>query len=441
MVSKYTIIGAGPAGLAAGYYAKQNGDNFTIYEANETVGGNCRTIEHNGFRFDTGAHRFHDKDGEATQLVKSLLGDELLSVKAPSSIYFKGKKVDFPLSPLNVLSTLSVPDIFKAGYDYLAARFSSNNDDSFEATAIANYGKTIANYFLLNYSEKLWGVSCSNLLSETSGNRLNGLNINTFLKEIFKGKNAKTEHLDGAFYYPKNGYGSITNALANACGSANIKLGEKVTRIFHSEGRISSLEINEETKVEVDKVLSSMPISTLLSVMQPQPPEEVLQAANSLRFRNLVLLVFLLDKPGISEDATTYYPEAKYPFTRIYEPRNRSALMAPEGKTSLVVEVPCWHDDDVWTGDGQQVIKSIQSHLLELRLFTSEQVIQAFQMKLPNAYPVLQKGVEDNLEVINNYLAGFNNLTMLGRNGLFAYTHLHDMIRNGRQVILGNSNS
>lgn len=436
-MSKLTIIGAGPAGLSVGYFAKQEGIEFTILEAGKSVGGNCKTIEHNGFKFDTGAHRFHDKDEEATRLVKSLLGDELQAVKAPSSIYFKSKKIDFPLSPLNVLSKLSLSDIFKGGMDYLAAQLSGKKDDSFEARAIGNYGKTIADYFLLNYSEKLWGIPCSQLLPETSGSRLKGLTFSTFFKEVFQDKNAKTQHIDGAFYYPKNGYGSITDSLANACGDSNIQLEKKLSVVHHQSNRITSIEINGKEALEIDELLSSMPVSSFLKAMSPQPTIEVLQAAESLRFRNVILVSFLLDKESVTTDATTYYPEEKYPFTRIYEPRNRSELMAPKGKTSLVVEIPCWETDEVWSDKEQNTIQSILPYLLDLGLFKTEELIEAFTMKMPHAYPVLEKGVEDKLSIISSYLNQFENLTMLGRNGGFTYTHLHDMIGMGKEVVQG----
>lgn len=435
MPTKLTILGAGPAGLSVGYFAKQKSISFALYEALDVAGGNCRTIEHKGFYFDSGAHRFHDKDEEVTRIVKELLGDDLRQVRAPSSIHFKGKKIDFPLSPLNVFSQLGLVDSAKAGWDYFTRRQSSGVDGSFEARAIANYGETIANNFLLNYSQKLWGVPCDQLLPETAGQRLKGLNFSTFVKEAFQGKDAKTEHIDGAFYYPKEGYGTIVDKLAQSCGEANLRLGSKVTSIYHSGQKIEAIEINGEEKIEVETLLSSIPLGVFLSSMQPKPPEEVLDAVKSLKFRNLVLVIFLLDKEAISNDATTYYPEKKYPFTRVYEPRNRSAYMAPKGKTSLVVEIPCWTSDDVWVESEENLTAKIKTQLLELGLFEEKELISSFTMKMPNAYPVLENGIHEKLKVSNDYLSQFENLTMLGRNGLFQYTHLHDMIKLGKKVV------
>src|SRR4051812_41279058 len=109
-----TILGAGPAGLAVGYYAKKYGFQFTIYEASSQVGGNCITLKYGEFLFDSGAHRFHDRDPEVTKEIKSLMGEELQEVEVPSQIFHRLKYIDFPLSPLDLLVKLGIADCARA---------------------------------------------------------------------------------------------------------------------------------------------------------------------------------------------------------------------------------------------------------------------------------------------------------------------------------------
>ena len=117
------ILGGGPAGLTTGYYAKKHGLlNFTIFEAGEHPGGNCRTLQIKGadcrfrvlqsgdFRFDTGAHRFHDKDPQVTEEVRTLLGNDLLRVTAPSEIFFEGTFYRFPLLLSDLTQKLETKD-------------------------------------------------------------------------------------------------------------------------------------------------------------------------------------------------------------------------------------------------------------------------------------------------------------------------------------------
>ena len=101
-----TVLAGGPAGLAVGYYARKRNLSFAIYEANDRVGGNCITLQKGDFRFDSGAHRLHDKDEEVTEEIKALMGDELHRVNAPSQIFFRGQYIDFPLSPLDLLKKI-----------------------------------------------------------------------------------------------------------------------------------------------------------------------------------------------------------------------------------------------------------------------------------------------------------------------------------------------
>ena len=213
-----TIIGAGPAGLAAGFYAKRADIPFTLYEANDRVGGNARTLQLGKFRFDTGAHRFHSQDETATRDLLELMGDELMQINVPSQIVFNGRFIDFPLSPLNLIGNFGIGNLMKAGLDYTRAQFSKSVDqDSFESAVIKRYGRTVATSFLLGYTEKLWGVPPSQLSPRVSGKRLRGLNLRTFLIEAFGGSRVKTEHLDGRFLLSeerhRSHYGSLRGSL------------------------------------------------------------------------------------------------------------------------------------------------------------------------------------------------------------------------------------
>ncbi|MCK4836893.1 MAG: NAD(P)-binding protein, partial [Candidatus Aminicenantes bacterium] len=234
------ILGGGPGGLAVGYYAKKNKIPFVICEAESRTGGNCVTLRHGEFLFDSGAHRFHDKIPGITREIKALMGDDIVKIDVPSQIYFKNKLVDFPLSPLNLLKNLGLFTFIKAGLEVLVSKLKKKNGEkNFETFALRTYGRTIANLFLLNYSEKLWGAPCNQLSPNVSGKRMKGLDLKTFLKEAVMGRKAKTEHLDGAFYYPREtGIGAITERLEQFCGQDNIRLNFKVTKIFHDHKEI-----------------------------------------------------------------------------------------------------------------------------------------------------------------------------------------------------------
>lgn len=431
-----TILGGGPAGLATGYFAKKYNLSYRIYEASQRTGGNAITLKHGDFRFDSGAHRFHDKDPEVTEEIMHLLGDELQKIEAPSQIYYEGNFIDFPLSPMDLLIKLGIPTFAKAGLELIAARLSKHqNNGSFENFAVRTYGSTIANRFLLNYTEKLWGFPSSTLSPLISGRRLKGLDLATFLREAFLGKRAKTAHLDGGFYYPKWGYGSIAERLAQACGAENIHTEARITRIMHRQGKIEAIEINAGERVPVDEVVSTLPLPILLRILDPEPEASILDLAKNLIFRNLILVVLFIDKERVSNNASIYFPDSQIPFTRIYEPKNRSAVMAPVGKTSLCIEVPCSPGDELWNGSDDALKSMVRTHLVALGIIREEEIIEDLVYRMRHAYPVLKLGVEEKIHSIYDYLEGFKNLKLSGRSGKFLYTHVHDMLRFGMDIV------
>lgn len=432
-----SVLAGGPAGLSVGYYARKHNIPFTIYEAGDRVGGNCITHQYGDFRFDSGAHRLHDKDEEVTREIQQLLGDEMHRVSAPSQIFFRGKYIDFPLSPLDLLRKIGTLEFSKAGLDFLNARLNkADMDGTFESLAMYRYGRGIAEKFLLNYSEKLWGLPCRQLSPNVSGKRLKGLDLRTFLIEATLGKMAKTQHLDGSFYYPKMGYGRVAEKMEEFCGSENICLNHRISRVVHDGRAIRSFGIEGSDRAyRVKQVVSTLPLSLLIRIMEPAPPKQIVDLANSLKYRHLRLVALFLDKASVNANATVYFPEKEFPFTRIYEPRNRSPFMSPAGKTSLVLEIPCHMEDEIWELSNEALVSVVVGKLIEIGWIQSDEVIDSWCGRLNYAYPILEFGFEEKVARIFDWLDRFENLSLSGRNGKFAYTHLHDMMRFGKEIV------
>lgn len=431
-----TILGGGPAGLAVGYYAKKNGLRFTIHEASDRIGGNCVTIKHRDFLFDSGAHRIHDKDAGVTEEIKKLLGRDLKQINVPSNIFYNGKLIDFPISPLNLIKKMGVYPLTKAMVELVRSRLGFRGiKRDFESFALYTYGSTIANSFLLNYSEKLWGTSCNRLSANIAGERLNGLNLRTILSEAIIEGEAKTKHLEGPFYYPKMGIGMITEKLGEFCGVENIYRNSKITRILHNHERIQAVEINGKDIIDTDEVVSTLPLNLFLQMMHPMPPEEILLTANTLRFRNVILVALFLNRESVTEVATVYFPASHFLFTRIYEPKNRSIYMSPPAKTSLVAEVPCQQYDMVWCSRDEKLVQLISSQLIQIGWIKGKEIIDASVKRIDYAYPILEIGFEDKVQKINTYLKDFSNLKISGRSGKFTYTWIHNMMRFGDEII------
>ncbi|NIM96452.1 MAG: NAD(P)-binding protein [Anaerolineales bacterium] len=431
-----TILGGGPAGLAAGYFLQKKGIPFSILEAKERTGGNAITLQRDGFRFDSGAHRFHDKDHEITREVINLLGEDLKKIDVSSQVYHLDRYIDFPLAPLDLLVKLGLPTFLKAGFELVAARLSkTSGEENFESLAVHAYGRTIAEGFLLNYTEKLWGRPCSTLSPTISGQRLKGLDLQTFLREAITGKQSNPNHLEGSFYYPKMGIGVIVDKLAEVCGAENIRTESRVTKVLHDHMRVEAIEINDDEQIEVDQVVNTLPLPLFLQLMDPQPEPEILAMAQELEFRNLVIVVLLLSRDSITKYASVYFPDPEIPFTRIYEPKNRSSFMAPAGETALCVEFPCSATDAVWNADDASMTALTRSDLFRLGWINEDEILGEEVIRLHNAYPVLEVGFDEKVTQLKAYLSRYANLKLTGRNSRFLYTHIHDMMRFGKDLV------
>jgi protoporphyrinogen oxidase len=84
------IIGGGPAGLTAAYELSGMGGDPIVLEQDRVVGGIARTVEHRGYRFDIGGHRFFSKVPLINAWWKNILGDDFQARSRLSRIHYNG---------------------------------------------------------------------------------------------------------------------------------------------------------------------------------------------------------------------------------------------------------------------------------------------------------------------------------------------------------------
>ena len=431
---KIDILGGGPAGLSVAYFARKKGYDICIHEGSSAIGGNCRTIKMGEYRFDTGAHRFHDKIPSITEEVKKLMGDDLKKINIPSKIYFDGRMIDFPLSFLSVMKNLKLSEILKIVVENFFNVFKANVEHkNFEELAYAKYGPTLSNLFLINYTEKLWGARANQLQTTISGNRLKNLNISSMIIEMIN-KNRKVKHLEGSFYYPKYGYGSIFDSIAEIDG-VNIDLNSKVKKIYHENKKIKEIELENGKILEVKYIVNTLPINSIIQMLDPLPSKDLIEIADDLKFRNLKICLMELDFPKLSNNASIYFPDDHIPITRIYEPKNRSPQMAPIDKTSLAIEVPYSQGDRISLLTDGEVIDMVKRTLVKEKLFKDSDVLENRLIDIKNAYPILKVNDKGNIGELVSFLQSFNNQKLIGRNVEFDYLHTHKIMERAKHLI------
>ena len=432
---KIDILGGGPAGLSVAYFARKKGHDICIYEGSSRIGGNCRTIKMGEYRFDTGAHRFHDKIPSITDEIKKLMRDDLKKVNAPSKIYFNGRMIDFPLSFSSVMKNLKISEILKIVAENIFNIFKTNiKHKNFEELAYAKYGPTLSNLFLINYTEKLWGARANELQTTISGNRLKNLKILPMIIEMIN-KNRKVKHLEGSFYYPKYGYGTIFDSIAKQINYQNISLNSKVKKIFHDGKKIKEIVLENGKTIEVKYIVNTLPINSTIKMLDPLPNKNLIERADNLKFRNLKICLLELDFPKLSNNASIYFPDEHIAITRIYEPKNRSPQMAPRDKTSLAIEIPYTQGDRISILTDDEVIDMVKRTLIKEKLFKESDVLGNRLIDIKNAYPILKVGEEGNIRELVSFLQSFSNQKLIGRNVEFDYLHTHKIMDKAKLLV------
>jgi protoporphyrinogen oxidase len=427
------VLGGGPAGLAAAERAAMHGHAVRLHEAAAEAGGNCRTLRIGDCGFDTGAHRLHVRDPADARAFRDLLGDTLLEVKAPSRILREGRSFLFPPTPLDLARNLPPRLLARAAWDLAFRPRPHGAPDNFLDYARGRYGETLANLFLLGYTRKLWGRDPAELSPAVAGKRLKGFGARALLAENLLHRPAR--HLDGSFLYPREGIGALTRALVSRIPQEGLITGSRVARIRHDGARILSVSAAtlEGTREEgVERVVSTLPLPAFLRALDPAPPVEILAAAEGIAFRNLVLCVLRLSMDRFTENASLYFPDPDVPFTRLYEPKNRSPFMAPSGETCVVLEIPCDPGDATWRATDTEIVASSIESLARAAGLARGVVRESSVHRVGHAYPVLERGAEARVADMLAYCGRFANLRLAGRNALFRYAHLHDMLRQGR---------
>jgi len=430
------IIGAGPAGLAVGYFAKKLGLNPVVYEKSDAIGGNCRTIVDGEFRYDTGAHRFHDKNDRVTSEIKSLIGRELQKVRSPSKIFHKEKMIEFPLRIPDVFLNMDPSVITRVIYENIINRVMPASDpSSFKQLAYKKYGKTLAELFLISYTEKLWGTDTDLLDPTVAGGRFKDLNLKSIIRKFIQNDKYKPQHIEGDFYYPRYGFGKIFDALGAYIGKNNIFLNTPINLIHHNEKMIESLETAGGNKMPINSLVSTLPLNLLVNSMRPLPPKEIISCIANIDYRSIRLCILYLDLERFTENASLYFPDIDCPFTRIYEPKNRSSKMAPEGKTCIVIEVPINQNNIILDTPRQEVYSIVLKYLINHGLINEEQILNYKMHEIEYAYPIIYKNIRNDIKNVISYFSGFDNLRIIGRNATFEYLHTHDLIEQAEKLV------
>ncbi len=437
------VIGAGPAGLTAAYELDKIGMNSIILEADQVVGGISRTVNYKDYRFDIGGHRFFSKIPLVNQIWDEILDEDFLIRPRLSRIHYRGHFFDYPLKASNALAGLGVYESVMILLSYLRTKVVPRGQETnFEEWVSNRFGHRLYNIFFKTYTEKVWGIPCKEISADWAAQRIKNLSLSEALRNALLGNKGRTKDgqvittLIDEFKYPRLGPGMMweqCEALLAGRGHPTNR-GLRVERVRHKHGRVECVYArNAEGQLEEfggDHFYSTMPIRELIHSLDPKPPDEVLQAANGLRYRDYLTVVLVINREDIFPDNWIYIHTPDVKMGRIQNYKNWSPEMVPDQRrTSLGLEYFLWEQDDEWTWSDERLIELGIHEAAQIGLVEKGEVEDGTVVRMKKAYPVYDQSYQQNLAIIRRFLDGLPNLYPIGRNGQHRYNNQdHSML-------------
>ena len=432
-------MGAGPAGLTAAYELLKRDVPVTVLEKDpRQVGGLARTVEHNGYRFDIGGHRFFSKNEEVEELWTEILGDEMLSRGRLSRIYYRGRFFAYPIQAFNALWNLGPLEAALCLASYVRARLRPVKDPkSLEEWVRNQFGWRLYSLFFKTYTEKVWGISTKELSADWAAQRIKSLDLWVVIRSALlpnrkprrRGEIVTT--LIDRFRYPRLGPGQMWERVAEiSAGKGHpVLLGRAVSRIEHVDGAVTAVVTagagGDAERHEGTDFISSIPIRELVARLEPPPPARVRQAAERLGYRDFISVALMIDRPSVFPDNWIYIHDPNVRVGRIQNFKNWSPDMVPDpSKTCLGLEYFCFEGDGLWTMPDADMIELAKKELSQLGICTAGEVFDGVVVRQPKAYPVYDDSYQANVGVVREYIASeLPNLHLAGRNGMHKYNN------------------
>jgi protoporphyrinogen oxidase len=424
-MEKIVVIGGGLAGLSGGFHLQEF--EPLIFEKEDRIGGICRSFVQDGFTFDVTGHLIHLKDPYTRELIDTILPDTLARMDRKAAIYSKATLTPYPFQAnTHGLPPEVVKECLLGFIDSIGSIPASS--DSFEEWALKTFGTGIARHFMLPYNEKFWKTDLSGITSDWVSWAI----PKPSLEEVVNGALGLTNEGLGynpSFSYPKSGgIDCLPNALAAPLGG--IHTGCRLESIDARNKVVRFAGGHEET---YDYLLTTIPLPMVYRLLD-DPPDDLAEAAGRLRAVSVLDINLGVDRPNLSEKHWIYFPEGEFVFSRVGFPANFSAAVAPEGTSSMYVEIT--HAP----GDRLDIEQTSQRAVEDLEkcgiLSPGDRILTRHVIDIPCAYVIFDTHRQTHLDKLTRYLESLDIFTA-GRYGKWDYYSMEDSILSGKGAAEG----
>ena len=426
------IIGAGPAGLTAAYLAAQQGYRVTVLEGTDEIGGISKTARYKGYRFDIGGHRFFTKIAPVQKLWEEILGDDFIDVPRLSRIHYSGKFFDYPLKAMNALTGLGLINAIRIVLSYIDAQLHpSPVEDTLDQWVTNRFGRRLFEIFFKTYTEKVWGIPCTEIRAEWAAQRIQALSLAKAILSATSLNRRSTDikSLISSFKYPRLGPGQMWETCTDRVREmgGEVLMNHQATRIEMANGLATAVIAETpdgERRFEADHVITTTDIRSLVRALGDQVPVECREAAEGLAYRDFLVVALILNRVGLFPDNWIYVHTPGVRVGRIQNFNNWSAAMVPDaGHTCLGMEYFCFEGDGQWTSSDAELIELASTELEALGMARKSDVVDGSVVRMPKAYPIYDGAYRAHLDVIRESIDAIPNMHTVGRNGMHKYNN------------------
>jgi len=355
---------------------------------------------------------------------------------------------------VDTLRRLGLYEAAACGLSYARARVAPiAKVESFEDWVVNAFGRRLFEIFFKTYTEKVWGVPCSKISADWAAQRIRGLSFATLIRSMVTPKRrtgkALIKTLTDRFRYPEHGPGEMWEEVARRVVrlGSEIRMGEGVVRIRHASGRVTSVATGNGSGEAVHSgtdYISTMALRDLLLSFNPQPPERVIEAARSLRYRDFLVVALVVPSAHLFPDQWIYVHDPEVLVGRIQNFKNWSSFMVPDQETTLLgFEYFCAEGDNIWAATDEALFRRAEEDLAALRLAPGLKAAGGVVVRQSKAYPVYDQDYQAKVLTIRDYVQhSASNLQLVGRNGMHKYNNQDHAMLTGllaARNILGGS--
>jgi protoporphyrinogen oxidase len=434
---RIAIIGAGPAGLTAAYQLlKSKRATVDIFEGSDAVGGLSKSVRAWDYRLDLGPHRFFTKDPAVMSLWRELIEDKYVILPRQTRILYRDQLFEYPLKPFGTLKKLGPFESALSVVSYVASQFAAHNEkESFQDWVQRRFGSRLFRTFFKAYTEKLWGIPCSELDAEFGKQRIQKFSLS---QAIFSslGIGARHRTLVDEFPYADLGTGNFWEEATSKVQSmgGNLFLNSRVQKLRSSSGGLILSAAGQPDK-EYNHIISTMPLTHLVEAL-PEVPHEIRKHCEQLRFRNTILAYLLLDRSDLFPDQWLYINSSALKCGRITNFNNwSSSITGKEGTTAICVEYWAQSEDELWNLSEEEFLEMVRAEIETISLFRGINCLDSFRVKIPNSYPVYRRDYKFHLAPIIEFLKrDWPQISPIGRYGSFKYNNQDHSMKMGMMV-------